>query len=114
MPTSTYQITAQTKPAIAQPNTASRTTNSRSQKSTVIDVHGCTAGRSAAARICAPRCRASQRYAGETMSDGEIPYTRLTHDELEALRGGGLPTPSSGRGAWLVAAGSGLVAAVCS
>ena len=48
------------------------------------------------------------------MSDQEIPYTRLRHDELQALPGGGLPAPSSGRGAWLVAAGTGLVASVFS
>ena len=48
------------------------------------------------------------------MADGHIPYTRLTHDELAGLRGGHVPTPSTGRGAWLVAGGLGLVASVLS
>jgi hypothetical protein len=48
------------------------------------------------------------------MADGHIPYTRLTHEELTGLRGGHVPTPSTGRGAWLVAGGLGLAASVLS
>jgi hypothetical protein len=49
----------------------------------------------------------------EMVHDGDIPYTRLTHEQLVGLRGG-LLRPSSGRGAWLVAGGSGLVLSVFS
>jgi hypothetical protein len=48
------------------------------------------------------------------VSDGQIPYTRLTRSELEALPSGGLPAPSSGRGAWLLAGACGLGASLVS
>jgi hypothetical protein len=47
------------------------------------------------------------------MSDEHIPYTRLTHGELQGLRAG-IVAPSSGRGAWLIAGGCGLVASALS
>jgi hypothetical protein len=48
------------------------------------------------------------------MGDGQIPYTRLTRSELEALPSGGLPAPATGRGAWLLAGACGLGASLVS